>query len=878
MPKTAKPKGGRKFLIPLGFLALAALVVIFLTVPFGKIDVGPARLLLKGNGDYSYSVPLDPKSPWPKFRANELQTGRSPVLPAVRPGLKPWVFRTGKGIFSSPVVGGDGSVYIGSADQSFYALRPDGSAAWSILTGGVIDSAALLDDRGRVFVGSGDGKVYCMDRASGSVLWTARAHSAEEAAKQFGVVIHNVGWFEGNIAMLGDGTVLAPNDNQLLYAFDRDDGALKRVYRGNEMIWSLPAVDTRRGRIYFATQNLALKVVFAYEVGGRKPLWTTGRLGSEAASILLTSDREGAALITAGFDGYVRALQSSTGKQLWKFPARDHIYASPAQLSDGTLVEPSADGTVYGLDPTTGRRRWSFDAGKAIRSSPAVDGRDEVYVGGGDGRLYCLNPDGSLRWSYRCIEGDRDDLNSSPALGPTGVVVGGEDGGVFFVPYDYPLTEEGRKDPRSSVAAGLKTRDDGASLVYTTSFGYLEPSVPASIDANARLAFTLIAKSGGSVIAAMLDPASLRVSTQSPSGGPSAAAVNVDAAGHFLTISPKGYWTDSKGGRVTFRVSGSYRTGMWRFGLKAFGGRETGSFDESFGVDVPARGRTPMPYAVPAKPGDPATAFDLSRGAAPNPSILPSWNQIGFDSLHYIAGIVEGGDGKALAWVIAGKYDPATGTTVVDPSLAARYPLNLDYDGGLVTLSNYRGFKINFVGSWDMPFGFYRLAARADPVTGAILGPAGLDAVALCDQVRFYGLGLKILGLSDWKTGKMTVAGAFRLETLGKGPRRPPSGAGSAAFSVLRTSRPGRAGGEAAVSVSGGELKESEHNFSLLLVDASDGEALPLYYTGNTLVHADPQGRVDRVSVSWSEDYAGRLLLAYYLVDAYPVAEGELRP
>ena len=319
------------------------------------------------------------------------------------------------------MVGGDGSVYIGSADQRFYALRPDGREAWSVLTGGVIDSAALLDDSDRVIVGAGDGKVYCMDRARNSILWTARAHSVEEAAKQFGLVIHNVGWFEGNIALLADGTVLAPNDNQLLYAFDRATGALKRVYRGNEMLWSLPAVDAKRGRIYFATQNLAFKVVFAYDVGGRKPLWTTGRLGSEAASILLTSDREGAALITAGFDGYVRALQASTGKQLWKFPARDHIYSSPAQLSDGTLVESSADGTIYGLDPKRAAPTWSFDTGKAIRDAyPAVDGRDDIYVGGGDGRLYCLNPEGhpALELSVHRGRSRRPQLLAGP--GPDG--------------------------------------------------------------------------------------------------------------------------------------------------------------------------------------------------------------------------------------------------------------------------------------------------------------------------------------------------------------------------------------------------------------------------------------------------------------------------
>ena len=65
------------------------------------------------------SVPLSPDSPWPKFRGNAAQTGatsRAPVL-----GGAMWRFETGKGIFSSPVVGGDGTIYVGT-DSGLYRL------------------------------------------------------------------------------------------------------------------------------------------------------------------------------------------------------------------------------------------------------------------------------------------------------------------------------------------------------------------------------------------------------------------------------------------------------------------------------------------------------------------------------------------------------------------------------------------------------------------------------------------------------------------------------------------------------------------------------------------------------------------------------------
>src|SRR5947208_7891428 len=68
------------------------------------------------------SVPLAKQSPWPKFRADAEQTGRSDVRPSMlakNGARKPWAFATGKGIFSSPVIAADGTIYLGSADRTF---------------------------------------------------------------------------------------------------------------------------------------------------------------------------------------------------------------------------------------------------------------------------------------------------------------------------------------------------------------------------------------------------------------------------------------------------------------------------------------------------------------------------------------------------------------------------------------------------------------------------------------------------------------------------------------------------------------------------------------------------------------------------------------
>ena len=116
-------------------LAAAALSALCLT--------GPAAPAAAKAPNYHYDVPVQQSSPWPEMRRDSRNTGASPIRARYRGG-EPWRFRTARGIFSTPVIGGDGTVYVGSADHDFYALRPDGRLRWKLRTGGIIDAAAAI--------------------------------------------------------------------------------------------------------------------------------------------------------------------------------------------------------------------------------------------------------------------------------------------------------------------------------------------------------------------------------------------------------------------------------------------------------------------------------------------------------------------------------------------------------------------------------------------------------------------------------------------------------------------------------------------------------------------------------------------------------------
>ena len=44
-------------------------------------------------------------------------------------------FTTGSYINSSPAIGADGTIYVGSMDNYLYAINPDGTQQWAFATG-----------------------------------------------------------------------------------------------------------------------------------------------------------------------------------------------------------------------------------------------------------------------------------------------------------------------------------------------------------------------------------------------------------------------------------------------------------------------------------------------------------------------------------------------------------------------------------------------------------------------------------------------------------------------------------------------------------------------------------------------------------------------
>ncbi len=274
-----------------------------------------------------------------------------------------WKYQTGGGIYSSPAIGADGTVYIGSSDQYLHAVKSDGTPLWKYLTGGAVFSSPAVAADGTVYVGSDDHYLYAVN-PDGTLKWRYEKIGGE---------------VKSSPAIGDDGTVYVGSMDGTIYAIDPDGNPKWSYATGSNDVNSSPAVGAD-GLIYAGCT-----------------------------------------------DKQVYALMGTSGTLMKKYPTGGIIkFSSPALWHDGTVYIGAWDGKLYALNPDR-TVKWTYTTDDAIESSPAVGAEGTVYMGSMDGNLYAVNPDGSLKWKYQACENCSETVGifSSPAIGMGGTVYAG---------------------------------------------------------------------------------------------------------------------------------------------------------------------------------------------------------------------------------------------------------------------------------------------------------------------------------------------------------------------------------------------------------------------------------------------------------------------
>lgn len=272
---------------------------------------------------------------------------------------------------SSPTVVGD-AAYIGSGDQSVYALDArTGALRWRFAAGDVVHATPAVVD-GVVFVGSWDRYVYAIDAATGRERWRYTSGVDTVIYNQVGIA---------SSAAVTSGMVFVGGRDGRFHAMDAATGA-PRWTHDNRGGWTIGSPAVRDGVVYFATSDgRKFKALDA----------ATGALRFELANPAISFSSPTLAGDVAFYgtsDGWVRAVNVRTGRSVGGFQT-DGSRANLARWVDSTGVFQTAgmypdrtlDGMMIGM-------RTMFTVGSVLSSPVIADG--VLYVGSTDGTLYAV--------------------------------------------------------------------------------------------------------------------------------------------------------------------------------------------------------------------------------------------------------------------------------------------------------------------------------------------------------------------------------------------------------------------------------------------------------------------------------------------------------
>lgn len=341
-------------------------------------------------------------TPQPKFHHDNNNTGQSQYLGPHTNSIK-WKYQTGGYVESSPAIGSNGTIYIGSNDGYLYALNPAGTLKWKYQTENSITSSPAIGNDGTIYVGSNDSYLYAVN-PTGTLKWKLKT----------------LGPISSSPAIGSDGTVYVGGSDGYLYAV-HPTGTLKWASNTYYPIYSSPAI-SNDGIIYIGNSVGLLAVD---STGNVK--WS---LDINSISSSPAIGRDGTVYVGSS-NGYLYAIDN-TGTIKLHYPTETIDLSSPAISNDGTVFFGSVEGYIYAISPT-GTLKWRYlteygSTGNSIYSSPTVDSNGTLYIGSNNGYLYAIDSTGNLKWKYLtggCVY-------SSPAIGSDGTLYIGSNDGILY--------------------------------------------------------------------------------------------------------------------------------------------------------------------------------------------------------------------------------------------------------------------------------------------------------------------------------------------------------------------------------------------------------------------------------------------------------------
>ncbi|WP_312117210.1 outer membrane protein assembly factor BamB family protein [Brevibacillus reuszeri] len=321
-------------------------------------------------------------------------------------GKERWRFETGDGVYSSPAIGSDGTVYVGSLDNNLYAVDKKGIEKWHFETEDKVVSSPTIGVDGTIYVGSWDNRLYAINPENGKKKWQFVTGDKVVSSPAVGE----------------DGTVYVGSGDNRLYAINPENGKKRWQFVAEDKVVSSPVIGAD-GTIYVGSWD---KRLYAIKPNG------TEKWAFEAGDAVYSSPVIGAdgTIYVGSVGGNLYAINPANGKEKWHFTTGEQVLAAAAVGADGTIYVGSFDKKLYAINPKNGKEKWHFAAGGAVQSRPVIAEDGTIYFGSFDKNLYAIRSSGVEKWRFPT----GDQIGSSPAIGPDGAIyIGSMDKNLYAI-------------------------------------------------------------------------------------------------------------------------------------------------------------------------------------------------------------------------------------------------------------------------------------------------------------------------------------------------------------------------------------------------------------------------------------------------------------
>lgn len=348
---------------------------------------------------------------WASFRNGPRQLGIAASTLPEYPQLL-WKHRVEYGVVTAAAIVGN-HVYVGALSGFFFCLdRATGDVLWKYrsidspdpeaFAPGFISPPTVTADS--IYVGDEDGMLHAIDRSSGTKRWTFRT-GAE---------------IPGGAAIVGDNVIVGSHDS-FLYCLRAVDGSEVWKFETLDRINCSPAIADHHTFVAGCDEHLRVINIATAEQTSDIPL----------GSYLIASPAVlGDMLYVGTYASEVLAVNWKTEEVVWIYrdPQREQPYHASAAVTEEYVVVGGRDKQLHCIDRATGEAVWKFPTRGRIDSSPVIVG-DRVFFGSSDRNVYAVRlEDGSEAWKYN-VGGD---VRAAPAVGE-GVLVIGSEGSPAYV-------------------------------------------------------------------------------------------------------------------------------------------------------------------------------------------------------------------------------------------------------------------------------------------------------------------------------------------------------------------------------------------------------------------------------------------------------------